>query len=149
MCRKVLNLLSMASIAVMLASCTNGYLGKRYPEIAKYSCPISSDYCSLNRSLDNWQLKGSYNVEKIDDNRFQVSGRLNVDTSEQLSVYTHSRITITFYFFRSDEIVERLDITVRGKVNRFNEFSKSLVSDKALDSSTFQFSRGGVSEVPL
>ncbi len=142
------NLFAMILIPALLVSCATSQVGKRYPEAARNACPLAES-CSLNWSRDDWAFEGAYAVDKTDDNRIRVHGRLKVDTTGLASAYIYSRVLITVYFFDSDEIVEELWITVRGKANRFSEFSKNLATDKKLDSSTFGFSRINVSEAPL
>ena len=143
------NLLVLALIPVLLASCATSHVGERRPDVAKYACPLAADSCSLNLSKDEWAFEGTYKIDRTDTNRFRVHGRVKVDGTALLSAYTHSRLVLTLYFFRSDEIVEEMNITVRGKVNRFSEFSKSLVTEENPNASIFGFSQVRVSEVPL
>ena len=139
----------MVLVALLLSACASEYLGKRYPEAARYACRLDSKNCSLQWRKDNWALEGAYAVDEIDVNRYRVHGRLKVDTTGLLPAYTHSRVILNFHFFRSDTVVEELNITVRGEVNKFNEFSKILVTDEQLDSSIFGFSSFRVADVPI
>ena len=143
------NLLAMTLLSAVLVSCATSRVGERHPNAASSACPLDAASCSLDLRKDDWAFAGSYSIERTDENRFRVHGRFKVDTTRMLSAYTHSRVIITFYFFDSDEIVEELKITVRGKANQFSEFSKSLTTDKELDSSVFALSRINVSEAPL
>lgn len=138
-----------ALIVGLISSCSSTLVGKNMHEYARYACPIDSKSCALRQTYNEWKINGTYNVEKIDSNKYRISGTLMMDTTESLAAYVYSRVTITFVFTQGDQVVEQVNVIVRGKVNQFEEFSKFMKSEKFFDSSILAKLRFKVSQVPL
>ncbi len=145
----LLKSMSTAATCVWLTSCASTLVGQDLPQYRLFACPLEDRGCSIASSGEEFGIRGSYGVEKTGANEYEVRGSVLVDTTKSLAVYTHSRVQLTFVFFEGNTVAEQLHVYVRGQVNEYNDFAKTLKTDKPVESSLQYRWRGKVSQAPL
>ncbi len=132
--------LLLLSILLLAVSCGGQkFLGTKQTRLAAEACPIEQSNCSRTfQGLDSngnlYSLNTRYSLTRAENGAYLLDGSARLRHEHPVMVNIQY-MDLYFVFFEGDTVVHEEKIRIRGGLDEYHEFSRSIRSDASFDSS--------------